>query len=146
MSDPDLCSKTNGKVSGLSTGLSVTFWFRMTASDRNIDSGLVGKSNSQNHQYIASSGGQISNSRGFSILYAVDEKRYKIQIQSMNYAYLVEVAEDSVGDDWVHFAFTWKEEGTLIIALPFNKRQGFSDAFKACFISMKIKNKNRIPF
>ena len=63
----------------------------------------------QQHQYIISSGGQVSNSRGFSFLYATEEQKFKLQLQTKKYVYMIEF--DNLAETWVHIVFTWKVEG-----------------------------------
>lgn len=113
---------------GLQRGLSVSFWIYITEKDIDTD-GLP----EQKHQYIISSGGQVSTSRGFAILYNSDTRRFKIQLQTSKYVYSLDFdiplanPEDigkggsgGTNGGWVHVAFTWFSAG---------KRKNFSGYF-----------------
>ena len=80
-------------------GISVMFWLRIQPND------ISGNSNK--HQYIISSGGQVSSSRGFAFLYAKEESKFKLQLQTTSAVY--RTALTNVPENWFHFAFTFKE-------------------------------------
>lgn len=111
VSDPDRCSTGDegGEVgsNGLTQGLTVAFWMKITSADLSIADG----DKDQQHQYIISSGGQVSNSRGFSFLYAAEEQKFKLQLQTKKYVYMIEF--DNMPETWAHIAFTWKAEGKI---------------------------------
>lgn len=81
------------------------FWLRIRPND--IDN------NGANHQYIISSGGQVESARGFSFLYAKEESKFKLQIQTTANVYMAELA--SLPENWFHFAFTFKKGKKSII-------------------------------
>ena len=95
VSDPEKCHK----------GITVSFWIFITADDLKVAS----SNSDQQHQYIISSGGQVSTSRGFSFLYAAEEKKYKLQLQTRNTVYMIEL--ESLPEKWTHMAFTWNRGG-----------------------------------
>ena len=75
------------------------FWLRIQPND--IDR------NGEKHQYIISSGGQVSSSRGFAFLYAKEESKFKLQLQTTTGVY--RTALTNIPENWFHFAFTFKE-------------------------------------
>ena len=109
ISDPDLCADQNRfSYSGMK-GLSVSFWLKITEDNVRVNGG----DKNQQHQYIISSGGQVPDSRGFSFLYAAEQNKFKLQLQTKKYIYTVEM--DDLEQTWIHFAFTWKVDGKLIL-------------------------------
>ena len=109
VSDPDLCAGQNRfSYSGMK-GLSVSFWLKITEDDVRVNPG----DKNQQHQYIISSGGQVPDSRGFSFLYAAEQNKFKLQLQTKKYIYTIEL--DDLEQTWIHFAFTWKVDGKLIL-------------------------------
>ena len=123
ISDPDVCAndgdqwaKTHGFTGlGLSYGFSVSFWIKISYADLRI-----GQSDTQyKHQYFISSGGQVSNSRGWSFLYAADESKFKLQLQTMQYVYMIEFAETQIPETWSHICFTWSAGGKYVISFSF---------------------------
>ena len=80
-------------------GITVMFWLRIQPND-------IAK-NTENHQYIISSGGQVSSSRGFAFLYAKEESKFKLQLQTTTAVY--RTALTNIPETWFHFAFTFKE-------------------------------------
>lgn len=135
VSDPDICEtspdynvhvdkKDNGKETvddkGLQRGLTVSFWLFITEKDVDTE----GQAD-QKHQYIISSGGQVSTSRGFAILYNAETSRFKIQLQTSLRVYSLDfdlpmadpeaIAGGGGGTNggWVHVAFTWFSAGEV---------------------------------
>lgn len=129
VSDPDLCESApdynkhidEGKIKdkGLDRGLTVSFWIFITEKDVETN----GKPD-QNHQYIISSGGQVSSSRGFAVLYNADIKRFKVQLQTSQNVYsldfdipFADLKKQSSGggtgpaSGWVMVTFTWNSSG-----------------------------------
>ena len=91
----------------MTPGLTVSFWLKITSSDLAVPL----NDQQQQHQYIISSGGQVSNSRGFSFLYAAEEQKFKLQLQTRYYVYMIEFS--NLQETWCHIAFTWKKEGSF---------------------------------
>ena len=113
ISDPDLCATQSRFSYSGGLGLSVAFWLKITTADLRAATG----DKDQQHQYIISSGGQVSNSRGFSFLYATEEQKFKLQLQTKKYVYMIEF--DNLAETWVHIVFTWKVEGKWIKNFPY---------------------------
>ena len=74
------------------------FWLRIQPNDI--------QRNGEKHQYIISSGGQVSSARGFSFLYAMEESKFKLQLQALTSVFMIEL--NNVPESWFHFTFTFK--------------------------------------
>ena len=73
------------------------------------------------HQYIISSGGQTSNSRGFAILYDTETEKFKLQVQTSSKVFNAEFdipfadapvfADAPYSQGWAFICFTYSKRG-----------------------------------
>uniref|UniRef100_A0A7M5UUT0 Uncharacterized protein n=1 Tax=Clytia hemisphaerica TaxID=252671 RepID=A0A7M5UUT0_9CNID len=126
VSDPEICDSTTESNQNLPNdpslndhnmekGLSVSFWLSITTDDVNIEGSPVDRK----HQYIISSGGQTSNSRGFAILYDAETEKFKLQLQTstkvFNAEFDIPFADSPDSKGWAFICFTYsKKDGVKI--------------------------------